>query len=84
MQDPPSLTFLPPIFQFELALPLASFPASAGFPSPADDHLEGNRRMGRDIHYYAASGIKREWAMAANMKSRDFTTDWQQLLQIRA
>ena len=38
-----------------------------------------NRRMGRDSVFYAASGIKRDWAMAATMKSQHFTTDWQQL-----
>ena len=41
-----------------------------------------NRRMGRDSVFYAASGIKRDWAMAATMKSRHFTTDWQQLLRV--
>ena len=41
MQDTPTLTLLPPSFQLELALPLASFSVSAGFPSPADDYLEG-------------------------------------------
>jgi DNA polymerase V len=40
MQDSASLTFLPPSFEFKLAIPLASFPISAGFPSPADDYLE--------------------------------------------
>ena len=43
-----------------------------------------NRRMGRDSLFYAASGVKRDWAMAATMKSQHFTTDWQQLLQVRA
>ena len=41
-----------------------------------------NRRMGRGRVFYAASGIKRPWAMAANMRSRHFTTDWEQLLQV--
>jgi DNA polymerase V len=41
-----------------------------------------NRRMGRDAVFYAAAGVKRDWAMAATMKSRHFTTDWQQLLQV--
>jgi DNA polymerase V len=43
-----------------------------------------NRRMGRDSVFYAASGVKRDWAMAATMKSQHFTTDWQQLLQVAA
>ena len=42
-----------------------------------------NRRMGRDSVFYAASGINRDWAMAATMKSQHFTTDWQQLMQIK-
>jgi DNA polymerase V len=42
-----------------------------------------NRRMGRDNVFYAASGIRRDWAMARNMKSQHFTTDWQQVLQVK-
>jgi DNA polymerase V len=42
-----------------------------------------NRRMGRDSVFYAAS-VKRDWAMAATMKGQHFTTDWQQLMQIKA
>ncbi len=41
-----------------------------------------NRRMGRDAVFYAASGVRREWAMARTMKSQHFTTDWQELLTI--
>ena len=41
-----------------------------------------NRRMGRDTVFYAATGIKRDWTMAATMKSPHFTTDWQQLMQV--
>jgi DNA polymerase V len=41
-----------------------------------------NRRMGRDTVFYAASGIRRDWAMARSMKSQHFTTDWQQILRI--
>jgi DNA polymerase V len=41
-----------------------------------------NRRIGRGSVFYAAAGIKRDWAMAATMKSRHFTTDWQQLLRV--
>jgi DNA polymerase V len=36
-----TLTFLPASFALKLPLPLASFRVSAGFPSPADDYLEG-------------------------------------------
>jgi DNA polymerase V len=41
MLDTTTLTFLPPSFDIKLRLPLASFPVSAGFPSPADDYLDG-------------------------------------------
>ncbi len=41
MLDSTTLTFLPPSFDIRLRLPLASFPISAGFPSPADDYLDG-------------------------------------------
>jgi DNA polymerase V len=41
-----------------------------------------NRRMGRGSVFHAASGVKREWATAAMMKSRCFTTDWGQLLRV--
>ena len=43
-----------------------------------------NRRMGRDTLFYAAAGIKRDWAMAATMKSQHFTTDWGQIMQVTA
>jgi DNA polymerase V len=43
-----------------------------------------NQRMGRDTLFYAASGIHRDWKAFANMKSRHFTTDWRQVLQVRA
>jgi DNA polymerase V len=41
MLDTATLDFLPPSFELKLSLPLASFSVSAGFPSPADDYLEG-------------------------------------------
>jgi DNA polymerase V len=41
-----------------------------------------NHRMGRDTVFYAASGVKREWAMARTVKSPRFTTDWGQLLRV--
>jgi DNA polymerase V len=43
-----------------------------------------NRRMGRDTVFYAASGIKRDWAMATTMKSRRFTTEWTELMRVGA
>jgi DNA polymerase V len=43
-----------------------------------------NRRLGRDTVFFAGSGIDREWAMAANMKSPPYTTDWQKVLRVRA
>jgi DNA polymerase V len=43
-----------------------------------------NRRMGRDTVFYAGSGIRRDWQATATMKSQHFTTDWQQLLRIKA
>ena len=41
MLNTATLDFLPPSFELKLALPLASFSVSAGFPSPAEDYLEG-------------------------------------------
>jgi DNA polymerase V len=41
MQNTTTLTFLPASFEFTLDIPLASFSISAGFPSPADDYIEG-------------------------------------------
>ena len=41
MLDAPPLCFLSPSFALKLELPLASFDVSAGFPSPADDYLDG-------------------------------------------
>ena len=38
-----------------------------------------NRRMGRNAVICGASGVKRDWKMAATMKNRRFTTDWEQL-----
>ncbi len=43
-----------------------------------------NRRMGRDTVFYAGSGIRRDWRAYANLKSRHFTTDWRQIMQVRA
>ncbi len=43
-----------------------------------------NRRMGRDTVFYAGSGIRRDWAAFANMKSGHFTTDWRQVPSVKA
>ena len=42
-----------------------------------------NRRMGRNTVFYAGSGVKRDWAAFANMKTQPFSTDWRQLMQIK-
>jgi DNA polymerase V len=46
---PNMLTFLPASFVLSLEIPLASFSVSAGFPSPADDYLEG--RLDLNEHF---------------------------------
>jgi DNA polymerase V len=43
-----------------------------------------NHRLGRNSVFYAASGIRRAWAMSASMRSPHFTTDWEQLPIINA
>ncbi len=43
-----------------------------------------NRRMGRDTVFYAGSGIRRDWAAYATMKTQHFTTDWRQVMRVRA
>ena len=42
-----------------------------------------NRRMGRDTVFYAGSGIKRDWAAFANMKTQAFTTNWRQMMEVK-
>ena len=42
-----------------------------------------NRRMGRDTVFYAGSGITRDWAAFANMKTQTFTTCWRQMMEIK-
>jgi DNA polymerase V len=41
-----------------------------------------NRRLGRNTVFYGAAGVRREWAAAAIMKSRHFTTDLGQIMQV--
>ena len=43
-----------------------------------------NRRMGRDTVFYAGSGLHRDWKPSAEMKTQHFTTDWQQVLRVKA
>jgi DNA polymerase V len=43
-----------------------------------------NAELGRGSLNYAGSGLNRSWAAAASMESQHFTTDWRQVLQIRA
>ena len=43
-----------------------------------------NRRMGRDTVFYAGSGIRRDWAAFATMKTQAFTTDWRHVIQVKA
>jgi DNA polymerase V len=42
-----------------------------------------NRRMGQDTVFYAGSGIKRDWAAFANMKTQAFTTNWRQMMAVK-
>lgn len=46
----------------------------------AIDRLNG--KLGRDTVYFAASGVRRDWAATAGMKSRHFTTDLGQVMEI--
>ena len=43
-----------------------------------------NRRMGRDTVFYAGSGIARDWKAFANMKTQAFSTNWRQMMLVRA
>jgi hypothetical protein len=36
-----------------------------------------------DGHRFPGSGLRRDWAAFANMKSRHFTTDWRQVMRVR-
>ena len=38
-----------------------------------------NNRMGKDTVFIAAQGIERNWSMKRNMKSPNYTTDWEDL-----
>ncbi len=43
-----------------------------------------NSKWGQRTAFYAASGINREWVGVSSLKSRNFTTDWDSLMQVRA
>jgi DNA polymerase V len=55
MQSSTTLTVLPASFQATLAIPLASFTVAAGFPSPADDYLEGNLDLNEHLVRHPAA-----------------------------
>ena len=38
-----------------------------------------NNRMGKGTVFIAAQGIERNWSMKRNMKSPNYTTDWENL-----
>ena len=42
---------------------------------------EINRKMGGGGITIASVGIRHRWAMRRELKSQDFTTDWEQLLR---
>lgn len=39
-----------------------------------------NHRLGRNTVFYAAAGVRGDWAVVATMKSRHFTTDLTQIM----
>ena len=44
---------------------------------------EINRRYGRDTLFLAGEGVKREWSMKREFLSRRFTTNWNELPEVR-
>lgn len=55
MDDNIRLTVMAPDLKTELELPLSSSGVSAGFPSPADDHLEGTLDLNKAFIRHKAS-----------------------------
>lgn len=52
--------------------------------SPRSERLMGvldslNRRFGSGTAVLASSGLSRTWAMRSDMKSRNYTTRWEEL-----
>lgn len=43
-----------------------------------------NRKWGRDTVQYAASGLEKPWDMRQSHKSPAYTTDWNELPQVKA
>lgn len=43
-----------------------------------------NSKWGQRTAFYAASGVKREWVGTSALRSRNFTTDWNSLLEVEA
>jgi DNA polymerase V len=41
-----------------------------------------NRRWGKGALFYAGAGIKKPWAMKRNLKSKHYTTEWDDLLEV--
>jgi DNA polymerase V len=48
----------------------------------AMDHI--NSAMGRRTLFYAGSGVKRPWVGASSLKSPAYSTDWDNLITVRA
>lgn len=46
------------------------------------DHV--NQTMGRRTLFYASSGIRQGWTGACARKSPAYTTDWDNLIQVKA
>lgn len=55
MSDNIRITVMSPDLQTDMALPLSSNGVSAGFPSPADDHLEGTLDLNKALIRHKAA-----------------------------
>jgi DNA polymerase V len=53
--SPLSLEFLTPSFAIILERPVMTFPVSAGFPSPADDYIEGRIDLNQHLIRHPAA-----------------------------
>ena len=42
-----------------------------------------NERLGKSSLFFAASGVNRSWRMKNNLRSARYTTNWEELLQVR-
>lgn len=43
-----------------------------------------NRKWGQRTAFYASTGVKREWVGTSALRSKDYTTDWNNLMQVQA